>query len=182
MTWHANCACWRHSYIMMTSSWASLLCMMTSQLCHPDIITIRVRHMGRVVWYLGRVGSAHPGEDDAWRASMHVANHPTGAWRRMRPFMTSDFIVVFTSGFVSSFSTQWYGQNTILTTFIFEQNQTPLKPYALIPIVGDSSSPCTDWWCSDSCSKEAKHTETQDLTWFGKTAYIHGRESILFRD
>jgi len=29
---------------------------------------------------------------------------------------------------------------------------------------------------------EGKHTETQYLTWFGKTAYIHGRESILFRD
>jgi hypothetical protein len=29
---------------------------------------------------------------------------------------------------------------------------------------------------------EAKHTETQYLTWFGKTAYIHRRESILFRD
>jgi len=30
--------------------------------------------------------------------------------------------------------------------------------------------------------KEGKHTETQYLTWFGKTAYIYGRESILFRD
>ena len=29
---------------------------------------------------------------------------------------------------------------------------------------------------------EAKHTETQYLMWFDKTAYIHGRESILFRD
>jgi hypothetical protein len=66
-----------------------------------------------------------------------------------------------------------------LTTFIFEQNQTPLKPYALIPIVGDSGSPCADWWYTDSCSKEAKHTETQYLTWFGITAYIHGKESIL---
>jgi hypothetical protein len=28
---------------------------------------------------------------------------------------------VFTSGFISSSSTQWYGQNTILTTFIFEK-------------------------------------------------------------
>jgi len=27
-----------------------------------------------------------------------------------------------------------------------------------------------------------KHTETQYFTWFSKTAYIHGRESILFRD
>jgi hypothetical protein len=26
---------------------------------------------------------------------------------------------------------------------------------------------------------KGKHTETQYLTWFGKTAYIHGRESIL---
>ena len=56
------------------------------------------------------------------------------------------------------------------------------KPYALIPIVGDSDSPCADQWCSDSYSKEAKHTKTQYLTWFGKTAYNHGRESILFRD
>jgi len=33
----------------------------------------------------------------------------------------SDFEAVFTSGFVSSSFTQWCGQNTILTTFIFEQ-------------------------------------------------------------
>jgi len=159
---HPYCAWWRHNYVMLTSSLSGSGTWVGSS----------------GIW----VGSAHPGEDDAWRVSVRVANHPTGAWRRIRPFMMSDFIAVFTSGFVSSSSTQWYGQNTILITFIFEQNQTPLKPYALIPIVGDSSSPCTDWWCSDSCSKEAKHTETQDLTWFGKTAYIHGRESILFRD
>ena len=30
--------------------------------------------------------------------------------------------------------------------------------------------------------RRVKHTETQYLTWFGKTAYIHGKESILFRD
>jgi hypothetical protein len=29
---------------------------------------------------------------------------------------------------------------------------------------------------------KTKHTETQYLTRFGKTTYIHGRESILFRD
>jgi hypothetical protein len=32
-----------------------------------------------------------------------------------------DFCVVFTSVLVSSSSSQWYGQNTILTTFIFGQ-------------------------------------------------------------
>jgi len=41
--------------------------------------------------------------------------------------------------------------------------------------VGDSGSPCTDQWCTDSCPLEVKHTETQYLTWFGKTTYIHGR-------
>jgi len=53
------------------------------------------------------------------------------------------------------------------------------KPNALIPIVGDSVSPCADRWCTDSCLMEVKHTETQYLMWFGKTAYIYGRESIL---
>jgi hypothetical protein len=71
-----------------------------------------------------RVGSAHPGEEDAcdaWRASVRVASHLAGASRRVRTFSTSDFNAVFTNGFVSSSSTQWYGQNTVLTTFIFEQ-------------------------------------------------------------
>jgi hypothetical protein len=56
-----------------------------------------------------------------WRASVHVANNLAGAWRCVRTIPKSDFDAVFTSGFISSSSTQWYGQNTILTTFIFEQ-------------------------------------------------------------
>jgi len=46
-------------------------------------------------------------------------------------------------------------------------------------VLGIPSPLCADRWCFDSCSKEAKHTGIQYLTWFGKTAYIHGRESIL---
>ena len=124
LTWHANCAWWRHAYVVMMSSLSG---------------------SGTWVGSSGiRVGSAHPGEVDTcdtWRASVRVASHPAGRWRRVRTFLKFDFDAFFTSGFVSSSSTQWYGQNTILTTFIFEQNQTPLKPYALIPIVGDSGSP-----------------------------------------
>jgi hypothetical protein len=37
---------------------ACLLCMMMSQLHHADVIYIRVSHMGRVIWYLGRVSHA----------------------------------------------------------------------------------------------------------------------------
>jgi len=74
------------------------------------------------------VGSAHPGEEDPWGASARVGRHLVGAYGSVRPRMTSDFDAVFTSGFVSSSFTQWYGQNTILTTFIFEQkSNTPLN-------------------------------------------------------
>jgi len=55
LTWHATCACWHHNYIMLIPSLSCLLCMLTSQLCHADVINIRVSHMGRVNWYSGRV-------------------------------------------------------------------------------------------------------------------------------
>jgi len=64
----------------------------------------------------------------------------------------------------------------ILTKWL---NLKPFSPLFMPPDVGDSVSPCAGRWCTDSCSMEVKHTETQYLTWFGKTAYIHGRESIL---
>jgi hypothetical protein len=49
-------------------------------------------------------------------------------------------------------------------------------------VLGIPTPPCADRWYTDSCSKEAKHIGTQYLTWFGKTVYIYGKESILFRD
>jgi hypothetical protein len=58
--------------------------------------------MGRVNWYSG-------------------SGQPIRVKKTRSAFPTSDFDAVFTNGFVSSSSTQWYGQNTILTTFIFEQ-------------------------------------------------------------
>ena len=95
---------WRHDYIMMTPS---------------------LFGSGTWVGSSGiRVGSAHPGEEDAcdtWRASVRVGSLLSGTCLRVRRFLTSDFDAAFNSGFVSSSSTQWYGQNTILTTFIFEQ-------------------------------------------------------------
>ena len=46
-------------------------------------------------------------------------------------------------------------------------------------MLGIPTPPCADRWCTDSCSQEVKQTETQYLTWFGKTAYIHGRVHII---
>jgi hypothetical protein len=77
------------------------------------------------------VGPAHPGEEDAWGASARVDSHLVDAWWRVRACQMSHFDVVFTVGFVSSSSTQWYGQNTILTTFIFEQKSNTTLNHVL---------------------------------------------------
>jgi len=102
-----------------------------------------------------RVGSTHPGEEDAWHAwgaSARVGRRPAGEWWRVRPCPTSDFDAVFTSGFVSASSRQWYGQNTSLTTFIFEQkSNTPLNHVLWYQLLGKSDRRCTD-----NCSREGK--------------------------
>jgi len=137
--WYAYCACWCHNYVMLMS-----------------LIS------GSVTWVGStgiRVGSAHPGEEDAWHAwgaSACGDSHLVGVCGRVRLFPTSDFDAVFTSGFVSSSSTQWYCQNTILTTFIFEQkSNTTLNHMLWYQLLGISAPPCADRWCSDSCPLEA---------------------------
>ena len=116
--------CWRVCWLVddVAADMACLLCMLTSQLCHADVILIRVSLVGRDIWYSGRV--CHSGEEDAWLACgslVRVGSLLSGACWCVRACPMSEFCAVFTSGFVSSSSTQWYGQNIILTTFIFEQ-------------------------------------------------------------
>jgi hypothetical protein len=104
---HAYCACWHHNYVMQTS-----------------LIS------GSVTWVGStgiRVGSAHPGEEDAWGPSARVGRRPAGEWWRVRPCPTSDFDAVFTNGFVSSSSTQWYGQNIILWNLRVKTSRTSLR-------------------------------------------------------
>jgi hypothetical protein len=52
-TWHANCACWLHNYVMLMSS-----------------------SSGSITWVLSgiQVGWTHPSEEDAWGASVRVDN------------------------------------------------------------------------------------------------------------
>ena len=114
MTWHVGLTMLT---CQLTGRWHGML---TSCLGHDDVILIRVWHVGRVVWHLGRVSPSER-RRRMWRASVSVVSNLVGAWWRVRTFLTSDFDAVFTSGFISSSFTQWYGQNTILTTFIFEQ-------------------------------------------------------------
>jgi hypothetical protein len=102
--------CWRVSWL--GTDMACQLCMLTSQLS------------GSVTWVGStgiRVRSAYPGEEDEWGASGRVDSHLVSACRRVWPCSMSDFDVIFTSVLVFSSSTQWYGQNTILTIFISGQ-------------------------------------------------------------
>ena len=72
---------------------ACQLCMLASCLHHDDVILIRV-------WHVGRVGSAHPGEEDAcdaWRASVRVASHLAGACGRLRRLISTRFSTVASS-------------------------------------------------------------------------------------
>jgi len=155
MTWQVGptmltCQMTGHWLVMPTG-------MMTSRLRHNDVMLIRV--WTRVGSTGIRVGSVQPGEEDvcdACRASVCRGNLLAVPWRRVRLFPTSNFDAVFNSGFVSSSSAHWYGQNTILTTFIFEQkSNTTLNQmlwYQLLGIPG--------LWCSDICSEKGKHTDT----------------------
>jgi len=127
--------------------------------------------VGRVIWYSGRVSSF--GRRRRVGAFVRVGIHLVGAC------LTSDFDVVFTSGFVSSSSTHWYGQNTILTTFIFEQKiKHHFTPKALIPIVGDSAPPC-GMVVFMIIAQRRLSTLTQYLTWFGKSPTSTGVVYII---
>ena len=100
-----------------------------------------------MTWYVGPMGDdvsadwpltwhvdviLHPGqthdrviielsEEDAWGAFVCVDSHLVSACWSVQTFLTFDFHVVFTSVLFSFSSTWWYDQNTIWTTFIFEQ-------------------------------------------------------------
>jgi hypothetical protein len=90
LTWHADCAWWCHTYIMLTSSWhAYCACW-----CHYYIM-MTSSLSGSVAWVGSTgiwVGSAHPNEEDAWHTwgtSERVGHHLIGAWGRVRPCPTS---------------------------------------------------------------------------------------------
>jgi len=90
-----------------------------------------------------RVGLGHRGKEDAWHAwgaPTRVDRRLAGTCGSVQPCPTYNFDVVFTSVFVSSSSTQWYNQNTILTTFIFEQkSNTTLNCKLLYQLLGIST-------------------------------------------
>jgi len=154
---------------------ACLLCMLTSQLCHADVINIRVSHMGWVNWYSGRVSPS--GRRRRVGRVCARGRRLAGEWWRVRPCPTSDFDAVFTVGFVSSSSTQWYGQNTILTTFIFEQkSNTPLNHQLWYQLLG-KFRPGMYWYLPIG---GLKHTDT--IFYVVRQIRLHPRERVIVLD
>jgi len=154
--WHAYCVRWRHYYIMLKSSLSGS--------------GIRIGLTGI------RIGSAHPGEEDACHAkgaSARGDSHLSGAWGHVRRSISTPFSPVASSlpplhsGMVKTPFWQ--------LSFLSKKSNTTLNHKLQYQLLGIPAPLCADRWCSDSCPLEAKHTDTQYLTWFGKTAYIHGR-------
>jgi len=132
--------------------------------------------MGRVNWYSGRVNSSGwrrrvgrvcaRGQTPCRRVMESAAMSDVRFWRRFHRWLRLFLL----------YTVVWSKHNCNNFHF-WAKIKHPFKPSALIPIVGKS-----DRGCTDNCSKGRGSILTQYLTWFGKTAYIHGRESILFRD
>jgi len=147
MTWQVVPLCWH----------GMLLYMLMSQLhqddvipgmstVHADIIFIRVSHMGRVNWYSGRVSPSGRrrrvgrvcarGQTPCWRVMESAAMSDVRFWRRFHQWLR----------LVLLYTVVWSKHN--FDNFHFwAKIKHHFKPYALIPIVGNS-----DRWCIDVCS------------------------------
>jgi hypothetical protein len=146
-----------------------------SQLHHADVILILVSHVGRVVWYSGRVSPSRQR-----RRVRHVAHFcargQTPRWRVTSRDDDSD--VRFRRRFH-----QWLRLFLLYTVIWSKHNfdnfyflakiKHHFKPCALLPIVGNS-----DRWCTDNFSLEATHTNTI-FNVVQQIAYIHGRVNII---
>jgi hypothetical protein len=130
--WHGRWVLqwWRVSWCGMPTVHADVTIMLWWRHCYPG----QSRGSGRV---------SPLGKEDAWGASARVDSHLTGACKRLRLCPTSDFDAVFTSGVISSSFTQWYGQNIILTTFIFGQkSNTTLNHMLWYQLLGIPTPMC----------------------------------------
>jgi len=137
--------CWRVCWLVddVAADMACLLCMLTSQLCHADVINIRVSHVGRVNWYSGRVRPSGRrrrvarvgrvcarGQMPCRSVMESAAMSDVRFWRRFHQWLR----------LVLLYTVVWSKHN--FDNFHFwAKIKHHFKPYALIPIVGESGSP-----------------------------------------
>jgi len=143
----------------MTGRWrVCWLCILPSWLCHDDVIIIRVWHVGRVVWYSGRV-SPSGRRRRVWRVARVCARGQCPGRRVTAREDVSD--VWFRRGFqqwlrlVLLYIVVWSKHNFDNFHFWAKSN-TPLNHQLWYQLLGNSGTPCADRGCTDSCSEKGK--------------------------
>jgi hypothetical protein len=154
--------CWRVNWLV--ADMACQLCILMSQLHHANVIFIWVSHVGQVVWYSGWVSPSG--------RRRCVASHEAyvGACGHVQRLIFALFSPV-------CLSTRWYGQNTILTTFIFEQkSNTTLNHMLWYQLLGIMTGDVL------IIAHLRLSTLTQYLIWFGKPPTSTGEVICLYRE
>jgi len=151
MTWHAD---WTLT-CLMTGRWhACWLCILASWWRHP--FPGLAHRSGRLVFGSGQLIRVEKTRVTrgarlcAWAVSSPARDGACGGFRRListRFSTVASSLPPLHSGMVK---TQFW-QISFLSKI-----KHPFKPCALIPIVGNSDSPCADRGCSDICSTEGK--------------------------
>jgi len=145
--------------------------MLTSQLCHAEVILIRVSHVGRINWYSGRVSPSGRrrrvvrvcarGQQPRWRVTARATVFYVWFRRcfhqRLRLFLL--YTVVWSKHNFDNFH-------------FWAKIKHHFKSYALIPILGIPAP-----LCADRCWRLS--TLTQYLTWFGKSPTSTGEVHII---
>jgi hypothetical protein len=151
--WHANCACWHHNYVMLTSSISELVAWVGS---------------GQPI----RVKKTRGARLRAWANALPESDGECGHVRR--PILTSFSPVASSlpplhSGMVK----RQFWQLSFLSKI-----KHPFKPCALIPIVGDSGTPMRGpvmyWYL---LLRGLKHTET--IFYVVRQNRLHPRERVI---
>jgi len=164
LTWHANvtltsgwrhpghayCACWYHYYVMLTSSLS-----------------------GSAMWVGStgiRVGSAHPGEEDAWADALPESAVMSDVWFWLHFHQWLRLFLLYT--------VVWSKHN--FDNFHFwEKIKHPFKPCALIPIVGGFRLPhARTGGVLIVAQRRVKHTDT--IFYVVRQNRLHPRESPYY--
>jgi len=151
MIWHAD---WTLT-CLLTGRWrACWLCILASWLRHDDVILIRVWHVGRVVWYSGRVSSSG-WRRRVWRVARVCVRGQSPRRRMTAREDVSD--VRFRRGFQQwlrlffLYTVVWSKHNFDNFHFWAKSN-TPLNHVLWYQLLGNPAPPCADRWCTDTCS------------------------------
>jgi hypothetical protein len=167
--WHGRWVphCWRVWWLDDDMAWWR----------HDYVILIRVWNVGRINWYSGQVSPSGRRR----RVARVCARGQSLCWCVMARAEVSG--VQFRRGFqqwlhLFLFYTVVWSKHNFDNFHFWAKSNIPLNHVLWYQLLGNSSTPCADRGCTDSCLEKRKHTDTIVYV-VRQIAYIHGRESIL---